>query len=219
MAVPYDLTLAQALIDGSENPELSTHRILGVRLRKFALWHRMILKTIGSPFVTQGRATMRDVRIFVGVCNLAYGCSRIRKPWLVPALLYCRVFLKALFRKTRPEANPLQQELVRLAAQIAEYAGEYLQEPDCSIVPPDRKPNQAPRTRRTPPPEEIRHIADLIEWTKYPLKILWELPIGHANWLRVFALEAKGNDIDFNNEEERAFQASLPPEYNINRNN
>lgn len=218
MAV-LDPEFVAAWIDGSEDPNWSTYRVLGRKLRPFCLWHRLLLKAVDSPFL-KGKAqyTLRDVRIFVGICSLGYGQSKTRKPWIIPATIYVRAFLVAIFSRKKAELNPLQRILTKQIEQALEYAGEYLQEPEFCIIPAEKRPKQTRSTPRGRCPDELEQIADIIGWTGWSQRTCWELPIGQANWLRICALQAKGNDIDFVTEEEREFQESLPPEYRRSQN-
>lgn len=207
-----DLRLSRAFIDGSDSIEYSTYRILGWKLRKFCLWHRLLLRTIESPFEVGGAVTMKDIRILVGVCCLPYGNSIVRKPHLMPFLIYAWAFARAIFSR-KSEISPLKTSTEKLCAAIKEYAGEYLHAPEFCVVPPDQKTSKGRKSNRSRAPEDIEQVADLIAWTHWSLKTIWELPIGQVNWLRVFAMRSVGNDIDFVTEDERKFMLQLPDEY------
>ena len=209
--MPVDPILAGAIVDGSRSPVWSNTRILGVRLRKFSLYHRLLLKIIDSPFVTGKPILPVDLRRAVGICRLGFGDSCIRKPVLVPSVLFLWGILRALMIRAKPgELNPLQKALKRRCEAFVEYTADYLQQPEYAVIPPKAASGMTPRDRA---PDEIEHVAELIHWSHYSRETIWNLPIGEANWLRVFARRDAGVDVDFNNDSERAFQEMLPPEY------
>lgn len=208
-----DPKLAFAFIDGSPDREFSTFRILGVRLRKFSLYHRLLLNTVDSPFMRNGPVSMFDIRVAVGACALEFGCSKIRKPRLWPFLLQVWAILISLILRRKPgQPRPLQRSLNRLSEELLEYFGEYLQRPEYAIIPPNRPAGMTPQVPRGRAPEEIEHVGELIAWGISEYRA-WNMPIGQANWYRVMARRSGGLDVDFMSEEEKEFQENLPPEY------
>lgn len=208
-----DPKLAFAFIDGGPDPEFSTFRILGVRLRKFSLYHRLLLNTVDSPFMRDGPISMFDVRVAVGACALRFGDSKIRKPILWPAILRSKAILLSLLRRPADgKPTPIQRSLSRLSGSLLEYFGEYLQRPEYAIIPPNRPAGSTPQAPRGRAPDEIEHVGELIAWGISEDRA-WNMAIGQANWYRVMARRSTGMDVDFVSEEERAFQGDLPPEY------
>ncbi len=221
---PPDPTFAGSLIDNSQSEVWSDYWILGCRLRKFSLWTRLLLSTAQSPFLTKGSVTLTDLRIAVGCCRNRFGDSRIRKPWLVPCLIWMWVVLTALWPRRRrkgdledrPVPNTLQRALSKRAEAFLQYCGDYLQEPKWAVVPPETNGSRT-RIPRGRAPEELDHVADLIGWG-IPERRAWEMPMGLANWYRVMALKSLGADIDFIDPEEQKFQMGLPPGYRWRNN-
>jgi hypothetical protein len=216
--VVSDQLFAAAFIDGSESSIYSNTRILGVRLRKFCLWHRLLLKTIDSPFITGQPIFLGDLARAVGVCRLGFDDSRITKPRLGPFLLKGRAFLKGMRSVTKPgEKPPLVKLLSVEVERFIEYTKDYTQEPEYSIIPPETNGvPQRSRPQRTPPPAEAAQVAELITWGRWTEKQIWEMPLGRLHWYRSLAMMMSGADIDYIDDAEREFMASLPPEFRRN---
>jgi len=215
-----DPVLAGAFIDCSRSQVYYSKRILGRRLKKFCLWHQFLLKTIDSPFMSGKPVTMRDLRIAVGICSLSPFDSDNRKPWLVPTLLRLKALFAPRSRRKRPAApsdgteglNPWQRVLRRKTDAFLEYCGDYLQEPEYSVIPMKLSKSSTPDTRRGRLDECIEHAGELITWG-IPEQRAWSMPMGMANVYRIIARRAAGMDIDVITEEEREFMNQLPPEY------
>lgn len=207
-----DLSFAGALIDNSRSLVWSDRRVLGLRLRKFCLWHRLLLRTIESPFVTGKEIRLRDIRVAVGICRTGFGRSMVRKPWLIPLLIWIRVIIVSLLPRRRPkegDLNPMQKAILRHTEAFMSYCGDYLQEPKFSVVPQEGAKDRIPRGR---PPAELEQVAQLIR-LGIDERRAWEMPVGLANYYRVCALQLEGVPVDFIDLEEQAFQSKLPKEY------
>lgn len=216
---PPDLTFYGSIIDGSNGSGWSDRRVLGKRLRPFCLWHRALLNCLSSPFMHNGDKTLRDVRMAVGICRTQFGNSRITKPGLVPSLIWLRTLLWASWPRRKvqtiagqPEPlNPMQKAIQRHSDDFLAYAGDYLQQPAYSVVPPESNGSNT-RIPRGRPPAELDQVADLIGFGLSEERA-WNCPFGLANWYRVMALKVRGVDIDFTDAEEKRFQMSLPEGY------
>ena len=203
-----DPRLAASLIDCSSGKGYSSTRIFGVRLRRLCLWHIFLLKAIDSPYVKKGRATMWDLRTAIGICRLRFGDSRVHRPWLVPILLYCWAFLRSPFGMR----HRLRSILTSRSDAFFLFCADYIQDPEYAVIPPELN-NIQPRFPRGRADDTIEHVADLINWTKWDDRKIWELPLGYANWLRMFAQRDAGADVDVTTEAEKKIQSTLPPEY------
>ena len=177
-----DPTLAAAFIDNGVK-----HVVLGVRLRPFSLWHRLLLLAVDSPFLKKGEVRLFDLRVAVGICRLRFGQSKVRHP--------------------RPGLSLLRRGLQGEVEAFLRYAGDYLSRPEYDVVAPEDK--GVPRPRRGAPPEIMQIAADVIGWTHWPEAVVWELPIGRAHWYAMMGQRAGGADVDYLTEEEREFQAEM----------
>lgn len=210
-----DLKYAGALIDGSELSTHSNSRILGIRLRKFSLWHRLLLRTVQSPFLggKDATVTLFDLATAAGICSLPYGNSKVRRPWLAPLIMQIKAILLTIWRwKTRKEENQFKRLFRKEVDTFLEYCSDYLQEPDFAIIPfeGDRK---RPHTPRGKAPPEIEQVADIVGWSKCSFEDAWNMPVGLSNWYRVIAIREAGTDVDFVTERERKFQEKLPKDF------
>ena len=162
-----------------------------------------------------------DIRNAVAVCCLEFPDSNIKRPWLRPTFgrywLVTRLALSTIILRKKPvqgEENIVQKGLRKNVDKFLFYTQDYVQQPEYAIIPietsgPPAKP-QVPRGRA---PDDIEMVADLLAWTHWDDKKIWDLPLGYANWLRTMAIRDKGADIDFVTEKEREFRKTLPEEY------
>ena len=176
-----DRKLGAAFIDGGVR-----HRIIGVNLRPFCLWHLYLLQAIDSPFIRKGDVELFDLKTAVGVCRLRFRDSRIKRPFF-----------------------PLSQKrLPVLVTDMLTYIGDYLQRPDYSIHQEDNA-TAAPAGVRGAPPESLQVAWDIIGWSGWDERYVWEMPIGAAFVHQAGALRARGADLDFMTPKERDFQAKM----------
>lgn len=213
---PSDLQLAGALVDGA-GPGWAPKRLLGVRVRKFSRWHRLLLRTIDSPFLRAGNVTWNDLRIAVAVCRTQYRDSRLRKPTLVYWFIRLWPILTAIafrspFRRKIPSSpeNPRQRALRKHTEAFLAYCGDYLQAPEYTIIPPE---TQGPSKPRGKAPSEMEEVWDIIVSTHWSDDLVWNMPIGWSNWCQVMSLRSQGYDVSFAREEEKGIEAKLPPEF------
>lgn len=217
--------LSAAFIDGV-GPKWAPKRVLGCRLRKFSLWHSLILNTVGSPFVAEGLVDWRNLRIAVAICRLQFGDTRMRRPWLLPLCYHLRAILTAIaFWWTRgvkragdgkyERRGCLRRALEAEVLGFLAYAHDYLQKPDVAIIP--RQSGGPPPPPRGHAPDEFEKAADLIGYG-FTEKEAWNMPLGRVEWYRAYIWKTQGLDVDFDDEEERKFRDTLPPEFRWNTN-
>lgn len=219
---PPDLSYIGALIDGSDGKGWSERKVLGKRLRPFCLWHRAMLDAVKSPFLTNGDKTLRDVCIAVAICRTRFGDSNLRKPWLIPCLIWLKTLLWALLPRRKNEygpedprsLNPMQRAILKHSNDFLEYCGDYLHSPKFSVVPPETN-GSSPRIPRGRMPQEFEQVCDIITWSKGAMTEarVWEMGVGMADWYRVSAMKAAGLEIDMIDESERRFTQMLPDSY------
>lgn len=187
-------SLAASFIDGSRGDGWSRHRFFGVRCRRFSLWHLFLLQAIDSPLVRLGDVGLFDLLTAIGICRLRFDDSRIVRPWVGPV---------GFFRLARKDG--LKREVMRFLT----YTGDYLQKPEYCIHTREL-PHAAPAPRRSSAPELLTLAADIMGWCPAATeRWTWELPPGRAYWYRSMAQRALGADVDFLDDEERAFQAEM----------
>jgi hypothetical protein len=177
-----DPSLAGAFIDGGVS-----HRLLGVRLRPFSLWHLLLLQTLDSPFLRKGQVGLHDLRTAIGICRLRFGQSRVRRPSLGLVLL-CR---KGAFHDA--------------VCDFLSYTGGYLYKPDYSIVPS----KYSTPGKVSGAPEIFRLASDVIGWSHWTEDHVWNMAPGRAQWYRSSALRAIGADVDFVSQADRDFEAAM----------
>lgn len=214
-----EINFAAAFIDGHSGP-YAPRRLLGVRVRRLCLWHRLLLNAVESPFVSQERVTFWDIRTAVGIFRLEFGDSDIRRPWLIPALLYSCALVAHIVRLGKDDEhghNALQRMITKQAKRIFSHSGDYLQFPEYSVIPMASSSNK-PSPTRGHAPDEIEHVGELVQWAGWPEAYIWNMPLGRANWYRVLARRAAGSDVDFITPEEKEFMAKLPEEFRVKKN-
>jgi hypothetical protein len=188
--VALDRTLAAAFIDNDVR-----HTILGRHLRPFSLWHRLLLQAVHSPFLCGDQLRFFDMREAVGVCQLSYPHSRVKRPWIVPFGCY----LWYGFPRKR-----WTKFLKQTRDRLLEYFGDYISQPEYSIKTPEAPPG--------PPlgeiPEGFVIVCDVISFLNCSEDHAWDIPVGRAYWYQM-GYRNKTQIIDFLTEEERKFQAEM----------
>ncbi|MEA3208370.1 MAG: hypothetical protein QOE70_1427 [Chthoniobacter sp.] len=184
-----DPSLAGAFIDGGIR-----HRLLGVPVFRFSLWHLLLLQALDSPFLRHGEVGLFELRTAVGVCRLRFGQSRVRRPWLGP------LTLARLCRK-----GGLRREV----CEFLSYTADYLYKPEYSIRAPRLPPGASTGPQSNGAPEILKLAGDIIGWSQWPEAYVWELPPGRAHWYRALAQRAMGADVDFVTPEDREFNEAM----------
>ncbi|MEA3210983.1 MAG: hypothetical protein QOE70_4040 [Chthoniobacter sp.] len=184
-----DPSLAGAFIDGGHQA-----RVLGVRLRRFSLWHVLLMQTLDSPFLREGGVSLHDLRTAIGLCRLRFEDSQIRRPWIGP------ISLLKLCRR-----GGLHREVLRFIA----YTADYVHKPEYSVRPPKLPPGATITMPGAGAPEIFKLASDVIGWSHWPEAHVWEMSPGRAHWYRTMKLQAQGADVDFMTPEDRAFDAGM----------
>lgn len=128
----------------------------------------------------------------------------MRRPWLWPALAAMRYGWST---------KRWLKYLERCRDQVVGYCGDYISRPEWVIVPPsvpiERTGRGFPMTSRGEIPELMCLVADNISFLHCSEKEAWNMPVGRAYWYQMMWYRQKGEDVDFLDEGERAFQALL----------
>lgn len=153
---------------------------------------------------------MHDLRVAVGICKLRSFHSRVKKPWIVPTLIYARALWAALRHRkvigSKDEPTRLKRSLKPRVEAFLSYCGEYLQDPEYTIIPPKR--SGGPDTPRGRFDDVVETVSELINWG-IPEHRAWDMPIGQARVYRIMARRAAGLDVDIMTDEEREFQSEM----------
>ena len=178
----FDPVFGAAYIDNG-----TRHRLLGVRLRPFCLWHLFLLQALDSPFIRNGSATVFDLKTAIGICRLGYRQSHIARP-IYPIL----------------GARQLRKQVQK----FLDFVGDYLNKPDYNIVSLE-SPTGKPLPRVTPPPAPVLAAFEAAQGARISVKEAWEMPIGEAYIAQSMHLRLQGAMVDFMTEDERLFQREL----------
>lgn len=209
--MPVDDILAGAFIDGGGH-EWAPERQLGVRVRRFSLWHRFILKTGNSPIIVGGPVTMLDLQTAVGICRLRYNDTRIRRPRLIPALLGLKAVLQ--FGKVINEEHPGQRVLKPHLERFLDFCRYYSKSVEYAIIPTESVRGSKPSLPRGRLESEIETVGTIVQWSGWPDRYIWNLPISRAAVYEALALrDQQGRDVDFVTSAERKFQESVPDRF------
>jgi hypothetical protein len=180
------------------------HKVLGVELpRPFCSWHQFLLGTLDSPLLqgAQAYVTLFDLRNAVGVCRLGFGEVRIQRPLVI---------IPRIRRKAR------EQWLGREIARFLDYAGDYIVKPEFAVIPRTANapgaPPPPPPPVVSPVPELMCAIGDVIAWSGWEAKPVWEMALSQLHWYRMLALREKGALISYLDEEEREIQRRMKEE-------
>lgn len=102
----------------------------------------------------------------------------------------------------------LEKEVLAFLA----YISNYLQKPEYAIVPYDqfkKQPGSAAAVKTQGPPEVISLVYDASKGANISVNDAWNMPIGQAYIAQAFRLIELGANLDFMDEKEREFQATL----------
>ncbi len=156
----------------------STHRVLGLRLHPFSLWHRFQLAVIDSPVLAGTKVEPIDLERACRVCQLVY-----------PEVISPRI--KWWSFRWRLAGRDFQTEIQKLGA----YFDDHWSIP--KFVPPIRKKGDMPESINHPPPEEIRIISAVLTMTGWSEEKVWNMPIGQAYWYAAGHWYQTGMELDF----------------------
>jgi hypothetical protein len=99
------------------------------------------------------------------------------------------------------------------------HIATYLQKPDYTIIPSDLFPKQRntpPPPRSNPPPEIVSLVFDAAKGANCSVAEAWDMPIGQAYIAQAIRMGEVGANLDFMDEDEREFQASVAAKLSAN---
>jgi hypothetical protein len=160
----------------------SPHRILGLRLLPFSLWHRFQLEILDSPLLS-GKAV--DPLEIPFVLERAVRACRLTYPQTVAPHFNMWSF------RWRLAGRDINTELMKFGA----YLSDYFAIP--KFLPPTRKKDNRPESVNHPPPENIQIFSAVVSMTGWPEEKIWMLPIGQAYWYAAGHWYQSGQELDF----------------------
>jgi hypothetical protein len=164
-----DELFAEAWVNG-------THRVLGLKLRPFSLWHRLQLEILDSPLLKGEVPLPLDLERACRACQLVY-------PQVVPTQI------KWWSLRWRLAGRDYEEEIKKMGA----YLSDYYSPPQ--FLPPIKKYHRTDVTH--PPPENMRIFSAVVALTGWPEERIWNLPIGQAYWYAAGHWYQQGQELDF----------------------
>lgn len=157
------------------------HRLFGLELKPYSLWHRLCLEMMNSPVLTGAPVSAMDLYAVARVCQSSFGpipSFRGAAGW------FGRLLLRFRFRR-----YSLPQELGRLQ----EYIGDFESGP---LFWPDEGGSV-----KTPKCAEMDQLLELaahvIRETGWSQETIWNMPIGQVRWYSAAFLKLEGRDVPF----------------------
>lgn len=154
----------------------STHRVLGLKLRPFALWHRFQLELLDSPVLSGKAIQPLDLERAVQACRLVY-------PNTITAELNLWSF------RWRLAGRKFDRE----CQKFGQYLSDHFSIP--KFLPPTKKFHQ--KEVLHPPPENMRIFSAVSTMTGWSEEKIWMLPIGKAYWYAAGHWYQSGQELDF----------------------
>lgn len=202
--MPLEPSFAQAIFHDlprnydSRDP-WSNHRVLGLRLRPFSLWHLALLQEIDSPLLIPLR---KDEPCAAGPRDLARAVRICRLRW--PQIDWKGDFdLRVLCA--------LLGGFTKHLAAFAEYVKDFQASPEYIVIPPERNGNEPPRAPRGAPPAILRTLREVIQVTGCSRSDAWDMPVGEARWWYAIA-DNERFECDFMTQVKRDEQARIKKE-------
>ena len=157
------------------------HTVLGVTLRPFCLYYRLLFEVTDSPFIKGGPVTFIDLYAAVQMCRMDYN------DWLRtrPLSIFARLRLAFLARRYN-----LESESAKLSAYLTDY-----------FAPPEFW-QKAQSTSHGLPPETGAVASQIIHATGWDEERAWMLPLGRAYWYSALFSRLSGADLKFVSESE-----------------
>jgi hypothetical protein len=157
------------------------HKVFGLKLRPFSLWHKFLLEVTESPLVTKGDARASDLYAACKLLTLKFPDADVA----LTRLDWVRMFFR--IRK-----NSAEIEGVKLSSYIEDYftSPEYWESEGKSS------------SNKGQPPEQLSAITPLLIMG-FSEAEAWNMPIGKALWYGATYASWQGADLDFVTAEEQ----------------
>lgn len=156
----------------------STHRVLGLKLQPFSLWHRFQLEILKSPVLKTGEA--------IPPLELERACLACRVSY--PMVLSPKINMWSF--RWRLAGRNYSTEVQKFFAYLADYFAipQFL---------PQIKKRSLPESINHPPPETMQIYSAIATMTSWPEEKIWNLPIGQAYWYAAGQWYQAGHELDF----------------------
>lgn len=166
----------------------STHRVLGLNLLPFSLWHRFQLELLDSPVLSGKAINPIDLERAARACRLVY-----------PATVKSELNMWSF--RWRLTGRNFDSECQKFGAYLADYFSIP------QFIPPTKKVHRAEIIH--PPPESMRIYSAVATMTGWPEEKIWMLPIGKAYWYAAGHWYQSGQELDFLTPEHRVLQERI----------
>ena len=161
----------------------TSHKVLGVKLRPFSLWHRFLLDQLDTKILSGGDyISIMDLYTGCLICRNVYPNVKIK----VPIWKYF-----TLKRKTKK----ITSEFEAFSTYITDFAGfpEFWEKEDSE-------------SNKGPAPDPLGTVVSLMNMG-FTENQAWDMPVGKASWYSATSSQIQGADIDFLTAKEKEMQA------------
>lgn len=159
----------------------TSHKVLGVKLRPFSLWHRFLLDQLDTKLLS-GSNYLSIMDLYTGcmICRSKYPNVKIK----VPFWRYLLLSRKREFTK----------HFEAFSAYITDFCGF-----------PEFWDKQDSETNKGPAPDPLGTVVSLMN-LGFSENEAWDMPVGKASWYSAAFSQMQGADIDFLTAKEKQMQ-------------
>lgn len=186
-----DEKFAGAFVDNE-----TRHKILGVKLRRFSVWHLFLLQVLDSPFIQKGDVTLHDLKNALSICTKHKRGCRIKRSLFPLGVGTPKGFLVRLGILISEDG--LRQKI----EQFIDYVGDYLSKPEYDIIPQGGSSSRS----ANPPPAIIALVYEAAQGANCKVAEAWDMPIGEAYVAQSMFYRRVGLLVDFMDEDLRKFR-------------
>jgi hypothetical protein len=163
------------------------HKVFGLKLRPFSLWHKFLLEVTESPLVTKSDAKATDLYAACKLLTLKFPDNDValtRFDWV-------RMFFRV--RKNSAEIE---------GGKLSSYINDYFTSPEYW-----ESEGKSGSSNKGQPPEQLSAIIPLL-MMGFSEAEAWNMPIGKALWYGATYASWQGADLDFITAEEQEMRAN-----------
>lgn len=169
---------------------LTGHRVFGLQMRPYSLWHKLQLEAVDSPFLTGAQITPAAVEVLARVCCTEYPRSAdLRTPRGIRRMLW-------LLRRS---AYQWQTEAARANAYLTDYASY-----------PKYWGDKIGGAGSRQIDDGLEIVSFLALKTGWADTYIWNLPVGMAHWYSAGIRICEGAEgLVMSPDDEAAYEAHL----------